>query len=327
MIFDLHCDTLSALYEKKKAGEPFSIIESELSIDEKKLVLGNYTAQCFAAWVTKNHAEPYRVCREMIDIFHSELKKSEILAPAYRYDDILRNGREGKISAILSLEDATPIGDDIGRLSEFYQLGVRMIGLVWNYPNSVGYPNFDKSKPQNKLSRLTPNRKDGLSDFGYELVSEMNRLGIVIDVSHLSDAGFYDVSRISNKPFVASHSNSRSVCSHVRNLTDGMLRIIAECGGIVGINYYSEFLDNDAERGEKTVERCIEHISHIGELIGYDYIALGSDFDGIPRGAQIDSAKDMPLLVEGLFKSGFRDSEIEKITRENALRVFKENMQ
>ena len=324
MIFDLHCDTLYELRKKKLSGLAVSLLKSDLAIDEKKLTRGGYTAQCFAVWATEKEEIPYRACLEMIDIFDTELGKSELLAPVYSYSDIGENIRTGKISAILSLEDATPIGEDIKRLHYLYRRGVRMIGLVWNYPNSVGYPNINNTVQRNEYTRLPQNEKDGLTDFGHELIYEMNRLGVAIDVSHLSDAGFYTVANISKKPFVASHSNSRAVCSHLRNLTDGMLRRLAECGGVVGINYFSDFLNNDAERGKKTAECAVRHIKHIGSLIGYDYISLGSDFDGIPRGAEIDSSADVPKLVRALEKHGFCETQIEKITYLNALRVFKE---
>ena len=326
MIFDLHCDTLYELWKRKKSGLSASLRESDLAVDEKKLFRGGYTAQCFAAWVTEKCENPYGACLEMIDIFCSEVGKSYLLAPVCCYSDIEKNRNEGKISAILSLEDTAAIGTDMERLYTLYERGVRMIGLVWNYPNGVGYPNLNNNIPKNEFTNRTPNEKDGLTAFGCELIREMNRLGVVIDVSHLSDAGFYEVARISNKPFLASHSNSRAVCPHVRNLSDAMLKVLAECGGAVGINYCAAFRDSDTDRGNKTAECAIRHIKHIGGLIGCDHIALGSDFDGIPKGTEIDSADGMPKLVRALEKCGFSENEIEKITYKNALRVFRENL-
>ena len=324
MIFDLHCDTLSKIFELKCAGESVGLSSSSLAVDEKKLIAGDYMAQCFAAWVPVSTKNAYAVCREMIDIYYSELSRCEMLSPAYTYSDIEKHRKEGKISSILTLEDAAPIENDIEKLRELYELGVRMIGLVWNYPNAAGYPNINNAMPENEMTRPVPNVKDGLTEFGCELVSEMNRLGIVIDVSHLSDAGFYDVAKISKKPFVASHSNSRSAAYHVRNMSDGMLKTLAEHGGVVGVNYYNVFLDSDAERGLNTVNCVTRHVKHIGSVIGYDYIALGSDFDGIPKGAELSFASDIPKLVEGLCAAGFSESVIEKITHENAERVFRE---
>ena len=326
MIFDLHCDTLSELYKKKISGEPYSLYCSGLSVDTEKLVLGNYMAQCFAVWSTERFENPYLSALEMIDIFNSETKKFEILAPAYNYNDILKNREGGKISAILSLEDCAPIGEDMERFYNLYERGVRMMGLVWNYPNRVGYPNADISLPETDPLRQEPNTKDGLTDFGRQLVSEMNKAGVIIDVSHLSDRGFFEVCEISEKPFVASHSNARGLCPNIRNLTDGMLKKIAEHGGVVGLNYYPPFLSSDDRRGRQTVQRITEQIIYIGKLIGYDYIALGSDFDGIPKGAELSYASDMPKLVEGLWESGFSETVIEKIASENALRLFRETL-
>ena len=145
---------------------------------------------------------------------------------------------------------------------------------------------------------------------------------MLVDVSHLSDAGFYDVAKIAKKPFVASHSNARGVCTHARNLTDKMLKKIADVGGMVGLTYVKAFLHTDKILGARTLDRLVEHIRYVRKIAGVDCIALGSDFDGADSDIELSDASKTPLLVSRLEKEGFSTLEIEKITYKNALRVF-----
>ena len=158
------------------------------------------------------------------------------------------------------------------------------------------------------------------------MVKEMNKLGMIVDVSHLSDKGFWDVINTSTKPIVASHSNARGVCKNVRNLTDEMIIALHKNGGVMGMNYCADFMDVDPEIGKNTIDCTIKHIKYIKELVGVDVIALGSDFDGIDPNIEIKDASLMPRLVERLKEEGFTEEEIEKITYKNALRVFKANL-
>ena len=154
----------------------------------------------------------------------------------------------------------------------------------------------------------------------------MNKLGIIVDTSHLSDKGFYDVIKISKKPIVASHSNARAVCGHIRNITDDMLFKLADNGGVVGINYAKQFLHNIPSKGVNTIECVLAHVKYIKKKIGVENIALGSDFDGIDENITLSDCSKLGELITALKKEKFTDSEIEKITYQNALRVFKENL-
>lgn len=323
MIFDLHCDTVWKIYEQRKAGDSLGLTSSPiLQLDEEKMVKGNYFAQCFALWVHARHDDPYAVFLEVLKTYREELPKCAHLKAAYTYDDLIKNHENGKISALLTMEDSAPIGTSLDRLHEFYDDGVRMICLTWNYPNTVGYPNFGRYFENGDPDNVTPDTVHGLTEFGREMVKEMSKCGIVIDVSHLSDAGFYDVLSLSDKPIVASHSNARTLCGVSRNLTDDMLYKLAENGGITGMNYCAGFLDR--ENGNRTVPLVIEHVKYIGKKIGLDHIALGSDFDGITPGIELDNASMMPTLTDALSSAGFTDDEIDKITYKNALRVFRD---
>ena len=172
-----------------------------------------------------------------------------------------------------------------------------------------------------EMLRIT-NQKDGLTDFGIQYVRRMEELGMIVDVSHLSDAGFYDVVKYSTKPFVASHSNARSVCGVARNLTDEMIRLLAEKGGVTGLNYCSSFID-DNDTGYTSIASMVEHVRHIAKVGGIDCIGLGSDFDGIGSTLEIKDCSGMQKLYEALTPY-FTQEELEKIFYKNVLRVYKE---
>ena len=191
--------------------------------------------------------------------------------------------------------------------------------------NKIGYPNYGKYDENGRPDYITPNPSQGLTDFGVELVKAMNKKGMVIDVSHISDGGFYDVIKHTTKPIMASHSNARAVCGSIRNLTDDMLYKLADNGGVTGMNYAKGFMSSKGD-GDQTVKWVIEHSKYIKNLIGIDHIALGSDFDGVAPDIELSDASKMGLLVEGLDGAGFTTEEIEKICYKNALRVFKENI-
>lgn len=328
MIFDLHSDTIWKLWKTNKALPDRERLErSSLQIDEKKLVKGGYFAQCFAMYVPSDTPNPKRAFDELCATFEKEISASKTLAKIERFSDFERNAKAGKISAVMTIEDACPIAEDLANLERCYQKGVRMIGLVWNFPNKVGFPNYRNFKRVGWTPDLfTPETERGLTEFGKALVLEMNRLGMVVDVSHLSDKGFYDVLSLTKKPIMASHSNARSVCRNVRNLTDDMLKALCENGGVVGMNYAKGFLSEDEEQGKNTVEFVVKHVQYIKQKFGVDCIALGSDFDGIGADIQLSDASKLPLLVSALERAGLTADEIEKICYKNALRVFKENI-
>ncbi len=305
---DLHCDTVLKLMADKNKG----LYENDLNVDIKKLKEANSLAQFFAMWVDlKSGQDPMEIALRMIDRFYREIEKnSSHIALATNYEEIMENDKEGKISAILTIEDGGALKGELYNLRNFYRLGVRSITLTWNHPNEIGYPNFHEEY-----------RDKGLTDFGIEVIHEMNRLGVLIDVSHLSDKGFYDVARESKKPFIASHSNARSVKNHPRNLTDDMIKVLSECGGVMGINFERDFL-GDSENAR--IIDMIKHIKHIKNVGGIDVIALGSDYDGSHPGYEIEHIGQIEKLAHSLKANGFTEGEIEKIFYKNALRVIKD---
>ncbi|WP_069649030.1 dipeptidase [Caloranaerobacter ferrireducens] len=308
-LIDLHCDTMSKIIITKKGT---GLRENDFHVDLKKLIKADSLAQFFALYIDIEEKDTYfEYCLEMLDRFYQELEKNnEKIAIARNYEEMIQNERNGKISAFLTIEEGGILKGKLYNLRNFYRLGVRLITLTWNYPNQIGYPNYKKEY-----------MTKGLTPFGKDVVREMNRLKMIIDVSHLSDQGFFDVASISTKPFIASHSNARSVRNHPRNLTDEMIKILAEKGGVMGINFCSYFLGNDSI---SRIEDIVAHIKHIRKVGGIDVIAIGSDYDGINCELEICNIGEINKLLYVLEKNGFSSEEIEKIFFKNAKRVIKE---
>jgi len=321
-VIDLHCDTLMALNKSRRLKADKKFNQNDLHIDLEKLKKGDYMLQCFAAFVDveKSPESPLLEVLQEIDIFHQIMDKyTADIAPVYQFSDIRKNKEQGKISGLLTIEDGGVCLGDLSALRMLHRLGARMMTLTWNYNNTLGYP-------ATPFGIVSDSENKGLKEQGIAFLSEMERLGVIIDVSHLSDEGFQDVANHTQKPFLASHSNSRSLCAHPRNLTNDMLRLIAKRGGIVGMNFYFNFLDNDLSRLKErgTAETVVDHIEHIKNVAGLDIIALGSDFDGIDQTLDLKDASKMVFLVSAMEKRGFTPSEIEKVFNLNAMRFFKE---
>ena len=320
---DMHCDTITKLY--KEGG---NLANNDLHIDINKMKKGECLLQNFAIF-TKLAKNNSTFTKAAIEFYKSQMQlNKDSVKQVYKYEDILNNESNGFINSMLTLEEGSVIDDDLNNLNWYYDQGVRMITLTWNYPNGIGYPNVDLTNIDEN-STVDPtynfNTKDGLTDFGKEYVRKCNELGIIVDVSHLSDKGFYDVCEISSKPFVASHSNARSVCRAGRNLTDDMIRKLADKGGVTGINYCSAFIEND-DKGYTSIEGMVKHINHIVNIGGVDCVGLGSDFDGIDGTTlEIKDCAGLPLLYEEL-KKYYSEDTIEKFFYKNVLRVYKECM-
>lgn len=316
-IVDLHCDTLLVL---RMTGRNLDEIDAHINIE--KLRRGGAMLQCFAIFTpTGPEARIYRLSESpweyflnTAQLFENQLQRcSADLAPMHSMPDLRRNMADGKISAMLTLEDAACIDGDISRVKALYDKGVRMVTLTWNYENSLAFPN----SPDPEL------HAKGLKDFGIEAVSEMNRLGMIVDVSHLSEGGFYDVAHHSTKPFVASHSCARAVCENSRSLTDKQLRTLADCGGICGVNFYSGFLSPESEYSRN--EEIIRHMEHIANKAGIESLAIGSDFDGITCELEMRDYSGMARLTE-LIADRFGADNADRILSGNALRVFGDNL-
>jgi len=317
LVVDTHCDTLKSLYPgfpnaptPDRSAEGLGARSEKGHVDIPRLREGGVDCQVFAISAVRTPHPPYalRTALRMLDIFYRECdRNSGDMVPATSASAIREAVKEGKIAALLSVEGAEVIEGDLSALRMLHRLGVRMVGLTWSFRNLLA-------------DGVLENRTGGgLSRLGVEVVEELNRLGVVVDVSHLSDAGFWDVVEVARGPVVASHSNCRDICSHPRNLTDRMIEALAERGGVVGMNFAPSFVDEH----RATVERVADHIDHIVDLVGVDHVGLGSDFDGIrstPQG--LEDVSRMPNITRELVRRGYSDGDVEAVLGGNHLRVF-----
>jgi len=325
-VVDMHCDTIGEIFKNKELREKKDIFtNNDMHIDLTKLKKGEYLLQNFAMFVNLRKTEDaYEYCKEMIGYYKylMEKYKGEITAV-----DSYKNISDGsKLYGMLTVEEGDCTKGEPEKLYELYGMGVRMMTLTWNYENSIGFPATPRDIVTGK--KLEPDFERGLTDKGRIIVEEMMRLGVIVDVSHLSDGGFYDVlaiSRMMKVPFVASHSNARSVAGSLRNLTDDMIKGIGECGGVIGLNFYPPFLaDKNIDNISVQFEHIIKHIRHIINVGGLKCIGLGSDFDGIDGVLAISDASCMQKLYDYLKKNGFSEIEVEHIFYRNVLNVYKE---
>lgn len=284
--------------------------------------------QCFAVYINKAYSGNVLLDGlKLVDIFYEELEKNkDIISQVTSYSDIEDNMRCGKMSAMLTGEEGDICAGSLAMLRNYYRLGLRMMTLTWNHENELAYPNHVVYNEDGTFY-YDADASKGLKEKGFEFIAEMERLGMVIDVSHLSDAGFWDIYNNTTKPFVASHSNARAMNPHVRNLTDDMIRAFGERGCITGLNYCGAFLNDRGDVGndaESRIEDMVRHVKYITNLGGIDVMALGSDFDGIGGRLDLADASYLPGLHDALKNGGFSESDIEKVFYKNALRVFKE---
>ena len=225
--------------------------------------------------------------------------------------------RDGVLAAVLHFEGAENLGPDPGALEDLYEKGLRSLGLVWSRPNAYaeGVPfRFPAS----------PDTGPGLTDAGRELVRECNQLGVLLDLSHLSERGFWDVAGMAEAPLVATHSNAHALCPATRNLTDRQLDAIRDSDGMVGVNLAVAFLREDGEDEEDTpVETVVRHVDYLVGRIGVERVGIGSDFDGAKVPREIGDASGLPKLIEALRGRGYDDEALKKLAHENWVRVLR----
>lgn len=311
---DGHIDTLSNFFHQE--DYIFSEKNPNFHVDLPRLKKGEIGLQIFAVFVeTKNSTElGLKKTIIMIDKFYQMLKKIDELELVTNYRSIEEVTNNNKIGALLAIEGGNSIFD-LSALRIFYHLGVRLITLTWNNNNQLA----------TGINNLKSKSKQGLTELGKKITVEMNRLGMVIDVSHLSPESFWDVIKYSNQPVVASHSNVQSICDHSRNLNDKQIKALAKKDGLIGINFFPVFLNNS---GQATINDIIKHINYIKELVGIKYIGLGTDYDGInntPEG--LNDIGKLPKLKQALKDSGYNQSEIQAIFQNNWLNLLREIME
>ena len=259
---DGHADTITVAM-----GRGLDMYKNDLHIDFSRLALFTNPVQVFTVFCADKYLDDaYGYANAAIDYFEKQLAAhADIIALACTFEDIEKNASENKASAVLALEGGEPLAGNIGNLDHFYRRGVRLITLTWNRENDLGY---------GAMSGLT----GGLKPFGVECVKRMDELGVIIDVSHLNEAGFWDVDRLATRPYIASHSNAHAVTPVPRNLKDDQIGALVECGGVIGINMCPPFL---AESGNADVNDIFRHIKYFIDRGAAGAVGLGCDLDGI----------------------------------------------
>lgn len=318
---DMHCDTLMKAYFDNR-NDIYDVPEYDLDI--KRMISSGMMAQFFAIFVpskklyerfNREYISDDEYINKCIDIFNHTIElHSDSLAKAISAKDIESNYASNKVSAVLTMEDGVAVQSDMNKLDYFYQKGVRALSLTWNYENCFGYPNSKDPEIMQK----------GLKDFGKEAVSHMQDIGMLVDVSHLSDGGFFDVYKLSKVPFVATHSNARFLCNHTRNMTDDMIRMLHEKGGVMGINICPDFLDDTPNNVDSTINRLCDMIEHEKEIASIDVCAIGTDIDGTNGNFEMAGPEESYKLFDELIRRGFSTNDIEKIAYKNILRVMNE---
>lgn len=325
-LIDLHADTITTLYYDldnfvSDSEFIYPVPQNELAknkhrIDVAKLKAADSLVQFFALWLNLEKCNKYNVSAwehflKLYKLLMVELAKSpNEIALATDITSLEKNNAANKISAFIGVEEGAFI-TKLEDLDTAYRMGVSYITLVWNYETHIGVPSFiDQTR--------------GLKDFGFAMVEKMQDLGVLVDVSHLSDQGVRDVLSITKKPIIASHSDVRKLCDNKRNLPDELIKKIADNAGVIGVGCVPNFLDE----GYKTIkiDTMVKHIQYIYNLAGIDVLALGNDFDGYkcytPNEDEIKNISDIPKLADKLLVAGFKSSQVEKIFSLNALRVL-----
>jgi membrane dipeptidase len=353
IVIDLHADTPQRLLDERV---DWSQRLPDGHLDIPRMKAGGLSAEFFAIWVQPKFAGHYLArALALTDALHTAIEKHPgDIALALSAADIRRLHGEGRIAALVAIEGGHAIEDDLGVLNALYRLGARYMTLTWAFHNNWA-----------DASTEAP-RHNGLTDFGKDVVGRMNDLGMMVDISHVSDKTFYDVLEISRAPVVATHSCCRALTDVRRNMTDQMIRDLAARGGVMHINFHEGFLSQkyvdarapfktemDGEEAElekryaddpialaREMRRLLpvhearlprpsfvdvaDHIDHVKNLVGVDYVGIGSDFDGAFMPIGLEGADQLPNLTAELLRRGYTEPELVKILGENTLRVMEE---
>jgi membrane dipeptidase len=366
IVIDTHNDVTSPMLEEgfdlaSRGDDPAAKVKTHTDI--RRMKEGGLDAEFFAVYVGrefvgKKPSEGGGAARralDIIDVVTEQVRRNpETFEMAYTAADIRRIARKGKVAALMGIEGGHAIEDSLRALRMFYRLGIRYITLTHTNTNNWADSSGDINDPAVK-------HHNGLTDFGRDVVREMNRIGMLVDISHVSDKTFYDVVAVSRAPVIASHSSARALSNHPRNMDDDMLRAIAKNGGVVMVNFYDAFLDqrktdfnrqasakleefkkqypDDQKRVEEEMKKwreanqpaktplsvLIAHIDHIAKVAGIDHVGIGSDFDGVPFTGLPEGMEDiskLPNITVELMKRGYSDADIKKVLGENFLRVM-----
>ncbi len=367
IVIDTHNDVTSAIID-----EGFDLGMNGIGPDGKlkthtdlrRMKAGGLDAQFFAVYVGREYVNrraeegggAARRALDMIDVVYEQVRRHpNELEMAFSANDIRQVARKGKIASLMGIEGGHAIEDSLGALRMFYRLGIRYMTLTHTNTNNWADAEGDASNARIK-------KHNGLTDFGRQVVREMNRLGMMVDISHVADKTFFDVIETTRAPVIASHSSARALAPHTRNVTDDILRAVAKNGGVVMVNFYDGFIDpkkadvtlraramseelrekypNDPARvteetrkwraanavqGKTPLKVLIDHFDHIIKTAGIDHVGMGADLDGIPLDGtpeELDDVSRLPVITYELLKRGYSETDVKKILGENLLRVM-----
>ena len=310
-LIDLHCDTL-ADYNYAKTGNPDTLDDPQRVLSLSAMPEGVNWAQFYAVFVPNE--EQGQAAVEYFEKNRANFERqmelfSDRVAPCRGAADMEAAWAAGKTAAFLTIENGTPINGDLARVKELADQGVCCITLVWNGDYEIGSGHTTEK---------------GLTDFGKALIPELEKHGILIDVSHLNDNGFADLLKVAKKPFIATHSNARAVCGHKRNLTDDMIREMVKRDCLIGLNYFVKFLKDDGV--VESLDALYDHIMHFFELGAQKNLALGSDYDGATLPDCLNTPAKSAGIYEYLLSRGMSEELAQGIMYKNALEFFRKNL-
>ena len=361
LTIDTHCDT-----PMQMIGPGFNIRDENQApqsrVDLPRMKSGGLDAMFFAVFTgqkprtEENYLKTYALANQMLDSIHAMVAQNSDLATlALKAGDLEPIKKTGKRAIYIGMENGFPLAKDLSRVDEFYKKGVRYITLCHSYHNDICDSSSDGA----------PAEHNGVSDFGKQVISEMNRLGMMVDVSHASDKSFFDVVKLSKAPVIASHSSVKAIAGHNRNLTDQMIQTLAQNGGVIQICLLDDYIKDpdtttvkfqrmkqlrhrykkgmnsmsEAEREAlhaeweevqamnpeemPTVKDLVDHIDHVKNLVGVDYVGIGSDFDGGGGLRDCADVSQFPNITLELLRRGYSETDIQKIWGRNLLRVFR----
>ena len=315
IVIDGHCDTALDLVGSSYANpgmEPrdFLLRGTRGHVDLPRLIEGGVTCQVMAMFTNdRNVAEANAYTKALFSGIEDVLSRTDRLILVRRAADIVRAKREGSVAALAAIEGGEAIGESLEELRSFSERGVRLMSLSWNRRNAIA-------------RGVGAEGSGGLTSFGREVVAEMERLGMIVDVSHLSDEALDDVLSVARRPIVASHSNARALCDHRRNLLDSQAERIAATGGLVAATFAGVFVDKDP--AQVTLSRVVDHIERLLEVAGPDHVGIGSDFDGFSEkyGVALRGCQEMPKITAALLERGHSQLTVDKVMGRNWLRVI-----
>lgn len=346
-VFDGHNDTLLHLYEKNRGKGRSFFEESDIGhIDLPRAKRGGFTGGFFAVFVPTPasdalpaEANDKEMVARFLDaepacvpqsyalqktmgmarlMYNLEAEAPDEIKVVRNTDELEQCLNERMLAMIFHIEGAEAIDPDLNALYVLHAAGLRSIGIVWSRPNAFGH-GVPFAFPS------SPDTGPGLTDAGFNLVKTCNELGILVDLSHLNEKGFWDVADLSDRPLVATHSGVHELCASSRNLTDEQMHAILDSNGVMGINFHVGFLRADGARdAETSIDEIVRHIDYAVNLMGVDHVALGSDFDGATMPNQLGDVAGLPKLIDALRANGYEEGDIRKIAGENWVRVLRE---